>query len=601
MLDGAAVAALATDLGGGPGGGRAGGAAGRGVADAVREAGIACFGPRRGRRAARGRKAFAKDVMAAAGVPTAPARVCDTAEEVAAALDEFGPPYVVKDDGLAAGKGVVVTADRRGRRSHHAESCGRVRDRGVPRRPRGVAVRGHRRARPCCPLQPAQDFKRACDGDDGAEHRRHGRLHAAALGARRAGRGGHPDGAAADGRRDGPARHPLPGLLYAGLALTTRGVRVDRVQRPLRRPGDPAAAGAARPPLGALLQAAATGVWRGRARRWWKDGAAVAVVVAAAGYPGPRASGDVISGLRRGRRRSRASTSSRPARATTRRRAGHRRRAGAGRHRHRRRPRRTLATARTKASAKIHIDGAHHRTDIAAAACEASAACPDSPTCSPAATRVADLASLWSPEHKIVLERRLWLAVLAAQRDLGVDRARDGRSSAYEAVVDQVDLASIAARERVTRHDVKARIEEFSALAGHEHVHKGMTSRDLTENVEQLQIRSSLRLIRDRSSRRWPGSARLAARARRPGRWPGAPTTSPRRPPRSASASPRPPTSCWSRCERLEELIARYPLRGIKGPVGTGQDMLDLLDGDAEQARRARAAGRRAPGLRATC
>jgi adenylosuccinate lyase len=102
----------------------------------------------------------------------------------------------------------------------------------------------------------------------------------------------------------------------------------------------------------------------------------------------------------------------------------------------------------------------------------------------------AELVRLWSPEHKIVLERRLWIAVLRAQRDLGV-AVPDGVVEDYERVIDDVDLASIAARERVTRHDVKARIEEFNALAGHEHVHKGLTSRDLTENVEQLQIRLS--------------------------------------------------------------------------------------------------------------
>src|SRR5690606_3148321 len=106
------------------------------------------------------------------------------------------------------------------------------------------------------------------------------------------------------------------------------------------------------------------------------------------------------------------------------------------------------------------------------------------------------MTAIWSPEEKIRTERRLWLAVLRAQRDLGVD-VPDGVIEAYERVLDHVDLASIAARERVTRHDVKARIEEFAALAGHEHVHKGMTSRDLTENVEQLQIRASLGLIRD--------------------------------------------------------------------------------------------------------
>ena len=119
-----------------------------------------------------------------------------------------------------------------------------------------------------------------------------------------------------------------------------------------------------------------------------------------------------------------------------------------------------------------------------------------------------ELVALWSPENKIVLERRLWIAVLRAQRDLGVDVPEQAIAD-YERVVEQVDLASIAARERVTRHDVKARIEEFCALAGHEHVHKGMTSRDLTENVEQLQIRLSLELV-----------ARPHRRAARPARPP---------------------------------------------------------------------------------
>ena len=115
-----------------------------------------------------------------------------------------------------------------------------------------------------------------------------------------------------------------------------------------------------------------------------------------------------------------------------------------------------------------------------------------------------------------MLERRLWIAVLTAQKDLGVE-VPDGVIEDYEAVVDKVDLDSIAARERVTRHDVKARIEEFCALAGHEHIHKGMTSRDLTENVEQLQVRASLALIRTRVRRH----ARPARPARRPStrRW----------------------------------------------------------------------------------
>src|SRR4051794_19962414 len=104
---------------------------------------------------------------------------------------------------------------------------------------------------------------------------------------------------------------------------------------------------------------------------------------------------------------------------------------------------------------------------------------------------------LWSPRHKVVLERRLWLAVLRAQSELGVP-VPDGVIEAYEAVLDDVDLESIERRERVTRHDVKARIEEFAALAGAEHIHKGMTSRDLTENVEQLQVKASLELMRIR-------------------------------------------------------------------------------------------------------
>ncbi|MGZ8817922.1 MAG: adenylosuccinate lyase, partial [Mycobacterium sp.] len=109
-----------------------------------------------------------------------------------------------------------------------------------------------------------------------------------------------------------------------------------------------------------------------------------------------------------------------------------------------------------------------------------------------------EMVAIWSPEAKVVAERRLWLAVLRAQAELGVS-VPSGVVEDYEGVLEDVDLSSIAARERVTRHDVKARIEEFNALAGHEHVHKGMTSRDLTENIEQVQISDSLRLVRDRT------------------------------------------------------------------------------------------------------
>ncbi|WP_028474661.1 adenylosuccinate lyase [Nocardioides alkalitolerans] len=199
------------------------------------------------------------------------------------------------------------------------------------------------------------------------------------------------------------------------------------------------------------------------------------------------------------------------------------------------------------------------------------------------ATRYAapDLAGIWSPEHKIVLERRLWIAVLRAQRDLGID-VPDGVVEAYEAVVDQVDLASIAARERVTRHDVKARIEEFCALAGHEHIHKGMTSRDLTENVEQLQVQQSLLLVRDRAIAALTRLARLASEhettvmAGRSHNVAAQATTLGKRFATIAD-------EMLVAVQRVDELLARYPLRGIKGPVGTAQDMLDLLGGDADK------------------
>lgn len=191
----------------------------------------------------------------------------------------------------------------------------------------------------------------------------------------------------------------------------------------------------------------------------------------------------------------------------------------------------------------------------------------------------AELVAIWSPEAKVVQERRLWLAVLRAQRDLGIP-VPEGVLEDYERVLDKVDLGSIRERERVTRHDVKARIEEFCALAGHEHVHKGMTSRDLTENVEQMQVRSSLELVRDRVVATLARLARLAAEhaevviAGRSHNVAAQATTLGKR---FASAA----EELLVAHDRLEELLARYPLRGIKGPVGTAQDMLDLLGGDA--------------------
>jgi adenylosuccinate lyase len=193
----------------------------------------------------------------------------------------------------------------------------------------------------------------------------------------------------------------------------------------------------------------------------------------------------------------------------------------------------------------------------------------------------ADMVAIWSPEAKILAERRLWLAVLRAQRELGVD-VPEAALTDYERVLDQVDLGSIAARERVLRHDVKARIEEFNALAGHEHVHKGMTSRDLTENVEQLQIRQSLELVHAHGV---AVAARLAERAVSyrdlvmAGRSHNVAAQATTLGKRFASAA----QETLIALTRIRELIDRYPLRGIKGPMGTGQDMLDLFDGDADR------------------
>ncbi len=197
----------------------------------------------------------------------------------------------------------------------------------------------------------------------------------------------------------------------------------------------------------------------------------------------------------------------------------------------------------------------------------------------------AAMREVWSPENKIIAERRLWLAVLAAQRDLGVDFGGDDPAvviKAYQAVVEQVDPASIAAREKITRHDVKARIDEFNALAGFQHVHKGMTSRDLTENVEQLQIHSALKISRDRMVATLVQLAQLASEyADQPmaGRTHNVAAQVTTLGKRFATAA----NELLMAYQRITELIDRYPLRGIKGPVGTSQDMLDLLGGDVDK------------------
>ncbi len=195
-----------------------------------------------------------------------------------------------------------------------------------------------------------------------------------------------------------------------------------------------------------------------------------------------------------------------------------------------------------------------------------------------------EMVDVWSAAAKVRLERQLWIAVMRAQRDLGIDVPEDA-IAAYERVVAQVDLEAIDARERVTRHDVKARLEEFSALAGHEHAPKGMTSRDLTENVEQLQVRRALEIVRTRVVSTLVQLAELTtlhAETVIVGRSHNVAAQATTLGKRFANAG----EELLVAFTRLEELLERYPLRGLKGPVGTQQDQLDLLDGDADALAR---------------
>ena len=189
----------------------------------------------------------------------------------------------------------------------------------------------------------------------------------------------------------------------------------------------------------------------------------------------------------------------------------------------------------------------------------------------------AEMAAIWSPEGKVKAERRLWVAVLEAQRDLGIE-VPDGAVEAYREAIDQVDLDSIRERERVTRHDVKARIEEFCALAGYEHIHKGMTSRDLTENIEQVQIRDSLRLVRDKLVAVVCALGRQAAEHAElvmVGRSHNVPAQATTLGKRFANYG----EEAQAALERIKNLLSRYRLRGLKGPVGTQQDQIDLFLG----------------------
>jgi phosphoribosylamine--glycine ligase len=265
-----------------------------GVADSVRERGISCFGPSREAAALEGSKAFAKEVMAAAGVPTADARVCESATTVARALDEFGPPYVVKDDGLAAGKGVVVTEDR-DEAVAHAAQCDRVLVEEYLDGPE-VSLFAITDGYTVYPLLPAQDFKRIFDADEGPNTGGMGAYTPLAWA---------PEGLVDEvlervlrptveelAARD----TPFAGLLYAGLALTSRGVRVVEFNARFGDPETQALLALLDSSLAELLEAAAVGRLHEVEPPRWKPGAAVAVVMASAGYPEGSSKGDVIVG-----------------------------------------------------------------------------------------------------------------------------------------------------------------------------------------------------------------------------------------------------------------------------------------------------------------
>jgi phosphoribosylamine--glycine ligase len=266
-----------------------------GLADPLRAAGIAVFGPSKESAEIEGSKAFAKDVMAAASVPTGRAYVCTTPEEAAEAIDAFGPPYVVKDDGLAAGKGVVVTSDR-DEALAHAAGCQQVLIEEYLDGPE-VSLFAITDGTTVLPMQPAQDFKRLADNDEGPNT---------------GGMGAYtplpwaPDRLVEEIAEKvlqptvDELRHrgmPFSGLLYAGLALTSRGLRVIEFNCRFGDPETQALLPMLKTPLGGLLYAAATGKLADHEPLSWKNAAAVTVVVAAKKYPASPRKGDAITGI----------------------------------------------------------------------------------------------------------------------------------------------------------------------------------------------------------------------------------------------------------------------------------------------------------------
>ncbi|MEV0602558.1 phosphoribosylamine--glycine ligase [Streptomyces sp. NPDC050315] len=345
-----------------------------GVADAVRARGIPVFGPSAEAAQLEGSKAFAKDVMAAAGVPTARSYVCTTPAEIDEALDAFGAPYVVKDDGLAAGKGVVVTDDVETARAH-ALACDRVVIEEFLDGPE-VSLFAITDGETVVPLQPAQDFKRALDGDAGPNT---------------GGMGAYSPLPWADPklvdevvqsvlqptvdelRRRGT---PFSGLLYAGLAITSRGVRVIEFNARFGDPETQVVLARLKTPLAGLLMASATGNLAALPPLRWTDGAAVTVVIASHNYPAAPRTGDPITGL--DAVAGQDAPDAYVLHAGTRYDADGRVLSAGGRVLSVTATGSDLATARDRAYTavgRISLEGSHHRTDIAAkAAADAKAA-----------------------------------------------------------------------------------------------------------------------------------------------------------------------------------------------------------------------------------
>ncbi|MEV4439870.1 phosphoribosylamine--glycine ligase [Streptomyces sp. NPDC049577] len=364
-LDGAAVAELAGALGAdlvvvGPEAPLV-----AGVADVVREHGIPVFGPSAEAARLEGSKAFAKDVMAAAGVPTARSYVCTTPEEIDEALDAFGAPYVVKDDGLAAGKGVVVTGDLAAAREH-ALACGQVVIEEFLDGPE-VSLFAITDGETVLPLQPAQDFKRALDGDEGPNT---------------GGMGAYSPLPWADPklvdelmetvlqptvdelRRRGT---PFSGLLFAGLAITSRGVRVIEFNARFGDPETQVVLARLKTPLASVLLNAATGNLAAEPPLRWRSDAAVTVVVASHNYPGTPRTGDVIEGLDEAAK----VPGTYVLHAGTKHDAAGQVVSAGGRVLSVTATGESLEAARTRAYeavSRIRLDGSHHRTDIAAKA-----------------------------------------------------------------------------------------------------------------------------------------------------------------------------------------------------------------------------------------